>query len=259
KFVPGGRILSGAGAGHQVTFYNCFVVGLGEDPLDPAAPRKPMLDPAAARPAFFNALAQMTDIMSRSGGVGMNLSALPPRGTPITAEGRGRHGPVRPTVALSLSHPDVGRLLGEKDGPNLAHVDVAVIVPPEFDQALADDAGWTSRLRPKGAYIKTVNGTSSGPVAWMYLYDAVARADDGAAPAEKGVIWFGEIASVITGKTIQQGGCFGPDQRIATSRGLLRAVELADLIDAGEKVDALTHEGPRPITWSFRNGTKPLF
>src|SRR5437763_12318767 len=40
-----------------------------------------------------------------------------------------------------------------------------------------------SRLRPKGAYIKTVNGTSSGPVAWMYLYDAVARADDGAAPA----------------------------------------------------------------------------
>ncbi|HKO24071.1 MAG TPA: ribonucleotide reductase N-terminal alpha domain-containing protein, partial [Chloroflexota bacterium] len=327
KFVPGGRILSGAGAGHQVTFYNCFVVGLGEDPLAQGAPRKPMLDPSAARPAFFNALAQMTDIMSRSGGVGMNLSALPPKGTPITADGRGRHGPVRPTVALSLSHPDVGRLLEEKDGPNLAHVDVAVIVPPEFDQALADDADWTprwgdmrgetvrarelwervtadhgrraillrpdtamlaiddsrdaivggaaeaamalfhgeapvvdfSRLRPKGAYIKTVNGTSSGPVAWMYLYDAVARADDGAAPTEKGVVWFGEIASVITGKTIQQGGCFGPDQRIATSRGLLRAAELADLIDAGEKVDALTHEGPRPITCAFRNGTKPLY
>jgi len=37
KFVPGGRILSGAGAGHQVTFYNCFVVGLGEDPLDSLA------------------------------------------------------------------------------------------------------------------------------------------------------------------------------------------------------------------------------
>src|SRR5579885_2976801 len=274
KFVPGGRILSGAGTGHQVTYYNCYVVGLGENPLDPEAPAKPMLDPAAARPAFFSALAQMTDIMSRSGGVGMNLSALPPKGTPIEATGRGRRGAVRPTVALNLSHPDVERLIAEKDGPNLANVDVAVIVPPEFDQALADDGEWTPRwgqmsgptvraremwarltegagrpitllrpgtathvlddsrdsivegaalaaesifhgdapivdfteLRPKGAYIKTVNGTSSGPVAWMYLLDAVARSDDGLSPVEKGVIWFAEIASVITGKTIQQGG-----------------------------------------------------
>ncbi len=312
KFVPGGRILSGAGTGHQVTYYNCYVVGLGEDPLDPAAPRRPQLSPAEARPAFFNALTQMTDIMSRSGGVGMNLSSLPPRGTAIAEAGRGRAGTVRPTVALDLRHPDVVRLLDEKDGPNLAHLDVAVIVPPAFDQALADDADWTlqwedrpgetlkardlwarvtsdasaeasaetssaeassaetssaeassaetssaeassaeagrsvgilrpdvetlriadsrdaivagaaevaarlyrgegvivdfSPLRPKGAYIKTVNGTSSGPVAWMYLIDAVAQLDDGAAAGEKGVIWFGEIASTITGKTIQQGG-----------------------------------------------------
>ncbi|HZS86741.1 MAG TPA: LAGLIDADG family homing endonuclease [Chloroflexota bacterium] len=327
KFVPGGRILSGAGTGHQVTYYNCYVVGLGENPLDPEAPAKPMLDPAAARPAFFSALAQMTDIMSRSGGVGMNLSALPPKGTPIEATGRGRRGAVRPTVALNLSHPDVERLIAEKDGPNLANVDVAVIVPPEFDQALADDGEWTPRwgqmsgptvraremwarltegagrpitllrpgtathvlddsrdsivegaalaaesifhgdapivdfteLRPKGAYIKTVNGTSSGPVAWMYLYDAVARSDDGLSPVEKGVIWFAEIASVITGKTIQQGGCFGPDQRIVTNKGLVRAAELAERIEAGESFSALTHAGLRPITYSFRNGIKPLF
>ena len=276
KFVPGGRILSGAGTGHQVTYYNCYVVGLGEDPLDPDAPRYPRLDPTEARPAFFNALGQMTDIMSRSGGVGINLSALPPRGTPIAAPGRAANAgaTVRPTVALSLAHPDVARLLDEKDGPNLSHVDVAVIVPREFDQALRNDEDWTPRwqeragetvrardlwarvtsdegrkvgilrpdaellhiddsrdaivsgaaevatrlyqgqatvvdfslLRPRGAYIKTVNGTSSGPVAWMYLVDAVARLDDGASPAEKGVIWFGEIASTITGKTIQQGG-----------------------------------------------------
>jgi len=274
KFVPGGRILSGAGTDNQVTYYNCYVVGLGEDPLIPDAPKKPMLDPEPARDAFFAALMQMTDIMSRSGGVGINLSALPPRGTPIHTTGRARNGAVRPTVALSLAHPDIALFLNERDGPHLQHVDMAVIVPPEFDQALAEDADWTpqwndwhgdtvparelwarlhaddgrrisilrdgaatlsvedsrdsivdgaaqsammlfhgetpvvdfSRLRPKGAYIKTVNGTSSGPVAWMYLYDAVARCDDGASPTERGVIWFGEIASVITGKTIQQGG-----------------------------------------------------
>src|SRR5438105_6135850 len=26
QFVPGGRILAGAGTGHQVTYYNCFVI-----------------------------------------------------------------------------------------------------------------------------------------------------------------------------------------------------------------------------------------
>src|SRR5258708_13681437 len=31
KFVPGGRILAGAGTGHQVTYYNCFVIPSPED------------------------------------------------------------------------------------------------------------------------------------------------------------------------------------------------------------------------------------
>src|SRR5579859_3525827 len=31
QFVPGGRILAGAGSGHQVTFYNCYVVPSPED------------------------------------------------------------------------------------------------------------------------------------------------------------------------------------------------------------------------------------
>ena len=31
KFVPGGRILSGAGTGHHVTYYNCFVIPSPED------------------------------------------------------------------------------------------------------------------------------------------------------------------------------------------------------------------------------------
>ena len=31
QFVPGGRILAGAGSGHQVTFYNCYVIPSPED------------------------------------------------------------------------------------------------------------------------------------------------------------------------------------------------------------------------------------
>src|SRR5437588_3437788 len=92
-----------------------------------------------------------------------------------------------------------------------------------------------STLRPRGSYIKTVNGTASGPCSWAQLY------------------------SVATGDVIQQGGCFGLDERIATDRGLVRAKELADRLDSGERIQAQTHKGLRPFTHVFRNGVKDIY
>jgi ribonucleotide reductase alpha subunit/intein/homing endonuclease len=149
QFVPGGRILAGAGSGHQVTFYNCYVISSPED----------------SRQGILDNLKVMTEIMARGGGVGINLSSL----------------------------------------------------------------------RPRGSYIKTVNGTASGPCSWAQLY------------------------SVATGDVIQQGGCFGPDERIATDRGLVRAKELADRLDRGETIQAQTHKGLRPFTRVFHNGVKDLY
>ncbi|MBI3955389.1 ribonucleoside-diphosphate reductase, adenosylcobalamin-dependent, partial [Candidatus Gottesmanbacteria bacterium] len=34
KLIPGGRILSGAGTGYKVTFYNCFVIPSPKDSRD---------------------------------------------------------------------------------------------------------------------------------------------------------------------------------------------------------------------------------
>src|SRR6266516_1495264 len=92
-----------------------------------------------------------------------------------------------------------------------------------------------STLRPRGSYIKTVNGTASGPCSWAQLY------------------------SVATGDVIQQGGCFGPDERIATDRGLIQSKELADRLDTGETIQAQTHKGLRPFKHVFRNGIKDLY
>jgi ribonucleoside-diphosphate reductase alpha chain len=92
-----------------------------------------------------------------------------------------------------------------------------------------------STLRPRGSYIKTVNGTASGPCSWAQLY------------------------SVATGDVIQQGGCFGPDERISTDQGLIRAQELAERLESGEQIQAQTHQGLRPITHVFRNGVKNLY
>jgi ribonucleoside-diphosphate reductase alpha chain len=149
QFVPGGRILAGAGSGHQVTYYNCFVIPSPED----------------SRQGILDNLKLMTEIMARGGGVGINLSSL----------------------------------------------------------------------RPRGSYIKTVNGTASGPCSWAQLY------------------------SVATGDVIQQGGCFGPDERIATDKGLIPTRELADRLDSGEVIQAQTHKGLRPFTAVFRNGIKDLY
>ncbi|NQU83949.1 MAG: ribonucleoside-diphosphate reductase, adenosylcobalamin-dependent, partial [Parcubacteria group bacterium] len=49
KFVPAGRILSGAGSGASVTFYNCFVIPSPED----------------SRGGIMDSVKTMTEIMSR--------------------------------------------------------------------------------------------------------------------------------------------------------------------------------------------------
>ena len=79
-----------------------------------------------------------------------------------------------------------------------------------------------STLRPRGSYIKSVNGTSSGPVSWAELY------------------------SVITGRVIQQGG---------TRRGALMIMLDDDHPDieefiAAKRIDPLTN---KPVTIEHAN------
>lgn len=147
KFVPGGRILAGSGLGN-LTLYNCYVVPSPKD----------------SRAGIIDTLGQMIEIMSRGGGVGINVSSL----------------------------------------------------------------------RPRRSVVRGVNGRSSGAVSWMDLY------------------------SRATG-LVEQGGCFGPDERIMTDHGLVPAAELYRRMGQGESFRALTHEGQRPITARFRNGTKRLY
>ena len=63
KFVPAGRILTAAGTDQQLTYYNCFVLP----------------SPRDSREGIVEILSHMMEIMSRGGGVGINLSSLRPR------------------------------------------------------------------------------------------------------------------------------------------------------------------------------------
>src|SRR5690606_17824037 len=63
KLVPGGRIAAGADASDELTLFNCYVIPSPKD----------------SRAGIMKTLSEMTEIMSRGGGVGINLSSLRPR------------------------------------------------------------------------------------------------------------------------------------------------------------------------------------
>ena len=62
RFLPGGRILAGAGTGRSVTLFNCFVMGHIEDSLD----------------GIFDALKEGALTMQQGGGIGNDFSTLRP-------------------------------------------------------------------------------------------------------------------------------------------------------------------------------------
>lgn len=93
-----------------------------------------------------------------------------------------------------------------------------------------------SRLRPAGGIVKSSNGTATGPVGFLRVYDQA----------------FGEIA---------QGGCLTPNTLIFTERGLLR---LDEIVKYGEKgwqsheLSVSTDEGTRLSRQTYNNGVAPV-
>ncbi|MBM7604616.1 ribonucleoside-diphosphate reductase alpha chain [Metabacillus crassostreae] len=65
NFIPAGRVLYGAGAGTEVTYFNCYVMPFVQD----------------SREGISEHRKQVMEIMSRGGGVGTNGSTLRPRNT----------------------------------------------------------------------------------------------------------------------------------------------------------------------------------
>src|SRR3989344_5495978 len=87
KFVPGGRILSGAGTNFQVTYFNCFVIPSPHD----------------SRHGILKALGQLIEIQARAGGVGLNLSSLRPKGARVKKVNGTSSGPVNWATLFSVA------------------------------------------------------------------------------------------------------------------------------------------------------------
>ena len=148
KFLPGGRIIAGAGSGHRVTLFNCFVMGLIDDSME----------------GIFDALKQGALTMQAGGGVGYDFSTLRPRGSVAQATLRIASGPVsfmqiwdsmcatllstgarRGAMIASLrcDHPDIIDFIeAKRDANALRHFNLSIQVTDAFMQAVADNADW---------------------------------------------------------------------------------------------------------------------
>ena len=100
KYVPGGRILAGAGTGFAVTYYNCFVIP----------------SPCDSRDGILDSLKQMVEIMARGGGVGINLSSLRPRGARVKKVNGFSSGPCNWAELFSVATKDIIQQGGTRRG-----------------------------------------------------------------------------------------------------------------------------------------------
>lgn len=149
KYVPGGRILAGAGTGYQVTYYNCFVIPSPKD----------------SRGDIIDTLKQMVEIMAHGGGVGINLSSLRPRGYRVKKVNGFSSGPCNWAELFSIAtkdiiqqggtrrgalmlmlwdwHPDIEEFITVKqDLTRINGANLSVCVSDKFMEAVEADGDW---------------------------------------------------------------------------------------------------------------------
>jgi len=148
RFIPAGRILSAAGRGN-LTYYNCFVLPSPQD----------------SKEGILETLQRMVHIMSRGGGVGINISSLRPKGsnvngvdgkssgavswgdlysfaTGLISSGGSRRGALG--LIMDDRHPDILDFVKSKreEGKAFSNANISVAISDEFMTAVEKDMDW---------------------------------------------------------------------------------------------------------------------
>ncbi len=148
RFLPGGRIMAGAGSERKVTLVNCFVMG----------------DVADDMAGIFESLKESALTLQQGGGIGLDFSDLRPRGAPVHGVGADSSGPVSfmrvwdamcrtimsaghrrgaMMATLACDHPDIEAFIDAKrQSGTLSMFNLSVLVSDAFLDAVARDAPW---------------------------------------------------------------------------------------------------------------------
>src|SRR5438105_2625305 len=173
KFVPGGRILSGAGTGYQVTYFNCFVIPSPKD----------------SRGAILESLKQLVEIQARAGGVGLNLSSLRPRGARVKKVNGTSSGPVNWAELFSIATHDIVQQGGSRRGATMLmmhdwHPDVEEFITVKQD--LSKIKGANLSVCVSDAFMEAVKADKDWDLVYPELSDPKYDAEwDGDMPRWK--------------------------------------------------------------------------
>ncbi|MEQ8665539.1 MAG: adenosylcobalamin-dependent ribonucleoside-diphosphate reductase [Rhodospirillales bacterium] len=187
RFLPAGRILSGAGSERRVTLFNCFVMGDIPDDMS----------------GIFDGLKEAALTMQQGGGIGYDFSTLRPKGAYVGGVGADASGPLSfmdvwdamcrtimsagsrrgaMMAVLRCDHPDLEAFIEAKREPGrLRMFNLSVLVTDAFMQAVKEDGDWDLQF----------DGTVYSTVKARTLWDKIMRSTY--AYAEPGVIFIDRI------------------------------------------------------------------
>jgi len=160
KFLPAGRILSGAGTARRVTLFNCFVMGrIGDDMT-----------------SIFDNLKEAALTMQQGGGIGYDFSSIRPRGALVKGVGADASGPLSfmdvwdamcQTImsagsrrgammsTLRCDHPDIEDfIVAKQNRARMRNFNLSVLITEKFMQAL--EQGGSIDLHFDGKVYRTV-------------------------------------------------------------------------------------------------------
>jgi ribonucleoside-diphosphate reductase alpha chain len=187
RFLPAGRIMSGAGSDRRVTLFNCFVMGDIADDLG----------------SIFDHLRDAALTMQQGGGIGYDFSSLRPQGAAVKGVGADASGPLSfmdvwdamcrtimsagarrgaMMATMRCDHPDIEAFIAAKrQAGRLRNFNLSVLATDPFMAAVDADTEWP--LRFGGRIYKVLRARA--------LFDSITRATY--EYAEPGVIFIDRI------------------------------------------------------------------
>ena len=239
RFLPAGRILSGAGTDRRVTLFNCFVMGDIADDLG----------------SIFDHLREAALTMQQGGGIGYDFSTLRPKGAPVKGVGADASGPLSfmdvwdamcrtimsagarrgaMMATMRCDHPDIEDFIAAKrQAGRLRNFNLSVLATDPFMAAVDADADWPLVFR--GKTYKTLRARD--------LFDSITRATYDY--AEPGVIFIDRINArnnLAYCETIHSTNPCGEQPLPAYGACLLGSINLARLVRSPFTPDALLDE-----------------
>lgn len=178
SFIPGGRILAGAGTTKRVTLANCFVSGTLRDSLSGPG-------------GIMARLAEAAETMRMGGGIGYDYSPLRPENDPVRSLGSRASGPVSyielydamgATISsagerrgaqmgiLRIDHPDIEKfILAKQNNNKINRFNLSIGVTDEFMECLQTDKPFD--LRFEGRIYRTIDPRALWEIVMRSTWD----------------------------------------------------------------------------------------